>query len=246
MTISGHFTIYGHLRCADTIVALLMELGSILFIYLFIYFFKTKNTQKHLGLTAEEARAKFWLIDSKGLITTNRGDTLAGHKLPYARTDMDSIGGGGQRMGGAEADARLLAIIQHVQPHMLMGLAGSGPAFKEAHVRELLKFVAKPVIFPLSNPTSKAEISAVDAYTWTNGQCIFAAGSPPSPIWSTQLVNALTAGLTVGRRSPFDPVELNGQTYYPGQGNNMFIFPGVGFGAWLAQASKVTYDEVLF
>lgn len=180
--------------CADTIVAYLTD----------------------LGMSEEDARANFWLIDSKGLITTNRGDKLADYKVPYARKDMDSVGGGGMRLRGKESEDRLLEIIKTVQPDMLMGLAGSGPAFKESHIKEMLTFQPKPVIFPLSNPTSKAEITAVDAYTWTDGKCIFAAGSP------------------------FDPVELNGRTYYPGQGNNMFIFPGIGFGAWLCQASKVS------
>jgi len=79
----------------------------------------------------------------------------------------------------------------------------------------LCDHIGKPIVFPLSNPTSKAEITALDAYTWSKGKCLFAAGSP------------------------FDPVVIDGKTYTPGQGNNMFIFPGVGFAAVSIQAEYV-------
>eukprot|EP00300_Choanocystis_sp_HF-7_P012712 c1799_g1_i2.p1 GENE.c1799_g1_i2~~c1799_g1_i2.p1 ORF type:complete len:545 (+),score=124.62 c1799_g1_i2:3-1637(+) len=155
-----------------------------------------------LGLSNEEARRRFWLIDSQGLLVDSRQDAIAAHKLPFVRP------------GKEMKDLR--EVIEEVKPHILMGLAGHGRSFFEEHVAEMYKHCKQPIIFPLSNPTSKAEITAEDAYTWTNGDCIFAAGSP------------------------FDPVELNGKTYYPAQGNNLFIFPGVGLGAVLCESKQVT------
>lgn len=85
----------------------------------------------------------------------------------------------------------------------------------------MAKHVPRPVVFPLSNPTSRAECSAAQAYTWSDGRCVFASGSP------------------------FPPVQYNGKTFRPSQCNNMFIFPGVGLGALLAQ-SKVVTDNMFF
>eukprot|EP00299_Pterocystis_sp_00344_P006737 c1874_g1_i1.p1 GENE.c1874_g1_i1~~c1874_g1_i1.p1 ORF type:complete len:558 (-),score=120.15 c1874_g1_i1:48-1721(-) len=156
-----------------------------------------------LGLTNEEARRRFWMIDSKGLICDGRGDELADYKRPFSRPAQEPM-------------KDLFTVISHVKPHVLMGLAGNGPAFEEPHIREMYKHCHHPIIFPLSNPTSKAEVTAEHAYTWTEGNCIFASGSP------------------------FDPVEYHGTTYYPSQGNNMFIFPGVGFGVVACRAKHVT------
>jgi malic enzyme len=155
-----------------------------------------------LGLTNEEARRRFWLIDTKGLVCTTRPEPVQDHKVPFSRNDPPM--------------STLLEVIRQVKPHVLMGLAGTGPSFHKEHVEAMLETCSNPIIFPLSNPTSKSEITAIDAYTWTNGRCIFASGSP------------------------FDPVELNGKVYEPAQGNNMFIFPGVGLGAVSCGAKEVT------
>ena len=100
----------------------------------------------------------------------------------------------------------LVEIVRHAKPHALIGLSGSGPSFSEEVVREMCRHCDRPVIFPLSNPTSQAEISAENAYNWSEGKCLFAAGSP------------------------FSPVEVNGRIYTPGQANNVFIFPGTPSG----------------
>lgn len=175
---------------ADAIVELMVEGGS--------------------ARSSEEARQQFWFVDSLGLVTTNRGDKLAHHKLPYARTDCPT------------QIKELLDIIKYVKPTALIGLAGiTGGVFNEAVIRLMAELNERPIIFALSNPTKKAECTAHDAYIYSEGRCIYASGSP------------------------FDPVQYNGKTYYPGQGNNMYIFPGLGFGAVLADAQRVTDSMII-
>lgn len=165
------------------------------------------QVMKETGASDEEVHNCFYLIDSKGLVTTSRGDVLESHKVPWARKDIDSK---------TNHLASLLEVVKAIQPTAIIGLSGQGGVFTEQIVREMAKHQKKPIIFPLSNPTSKSECSAEQAYTWTNGSCIFASGSP------------------------FDAVVLNGVTYTPGQGNNMYIFPGLGMGAVVCRAKKVT------
>lgn len=154
------------------------------------------------GLTAEEARQRFWFVDSKGLVTTQRGDKLAKHKLLFAR-DEAPIGS-------------LLDAINQVKPTALIGVSGQPQTFTETVVKAMASHVERPIIFALSNPTSKSECTAEQAYTWTEGKAIFASGSP------------------------FDPVEYNGRIFHPGQGNNAYIFPGVGLGAIVSSAKIIT------
>ncbi len=154
------------------------------------------------GLTPEQARKRFWLVDSKGLVTTGRGDTLAEHKVPYAREE-----------GYLET---LLDVVKQVKPTVLLGLSMQSGAFTEEVIKAMQKHVERPIIFALSNPTSKAECTPERVYRWTNGLGIYASGSP------------------------FAPVQYNGKTFKPCQGNNMYIFPGVGLGATLSEARTVT------
>ncbi len=154
------------------------------------------------GMTAAESRKLFWLLDSLGLVVKDGPRALQAHKVPYARDEAHI--------------PDLMGVIRAIKPTILVGVSGQGQAFTQEVVKEMHKHVKQPIIFALSNPTSKSECTAEQAYRWTKGQVIFASGSP------------------------FDPVRLKGKIYVPGQGNNMFIFPGVGLGAALCQASKVT------
>lgn len=154
------------------------------------------------GISMEEARKRFWLLDSKGLVVKNGPGPLQDHKIPYARDE--------------EHIDNLLDVVKAVKPTILVGVSGQGQTFTKEIVKAMCKHVDEPIIFALSNPTTKSECTAEQAYKWTNGKAIFASGSP------------------------FDPVRLKGKIYVPGQGNNMFIFPGVGLGAALCRSKKVT------
>jgi malate dehydrogenase (oxaloacetate-decarboxylating)(NADP+) len=110
----------------------------------------------------------------------------------------------------------LLSAIEIVCPTTLIGVSGQAQAFTEAVIGAMARHNQRPVIFALSNPTANAECTAEQAYRWSNGRAVFASGSP------------------------FDPVELNGQRFVPGQGNNAYIFPGVGLGVLASGAQRVT------
>ena len=154
------------------------------------------------GLSVEEARARCWFVDSQGLVVKSRLATLAEHKVHYAHEHAPV--------------ATLAEAVEALRPTALIGVSGSAQAFTQPIVQRMAELNTHPVVFALSNPTSKAECTAEQAYTWSKGSAIFASGSP------------------------FAPVVLNGRTYVPGQGNNVYIFPGIGLGALCADASEVT------
>ena len=156
------------------------------------------------GLTSEEARKHCWFVDSRGLVENSR-DNLAEHKLPYAHEHAPC--------------ASFLEAVQSLQPTAILGLSGQPSTFTKEVVEALASSNEHPIIFALSNPTSKAECTAEQAYTWSDGKAIFASGSP------------------------FDPVTYKGRTLVPGQGNNAYIFPGVGLGV-IASHSRTVSDEM--
>ena len=158
------------------------------------------------GMSHDEAKRKCWLVDSKGLVVKSR-DNLQDHKLTYAH-DHKIV-------------SSLISAVETLRPTILIGVSGQPQTFTQPIVEAMGKINEQPVIFALSNPTSKAECTAEQAYSWTNGRAIFASGSP------------------------FDPVTLNGKTYVPGQGNNAYVFPGVGLGIIESGARHVT-NEMFF
>ena len=159
---------------------------------------------KEEGMPEDEARKHCWFVDSRGLLCAGR-DHVAGHKVPYAH-DHEYID-------------NLLDAVKTLQPTALLGLSGQPQTFTKDVVEAMAACNERPVIFALSNPTSMAECTAEQAYTWSEGRAIFASGSP------------------------FDPVELDGKRFVPGQGNNAYIFPGVGLGV-IASQSRIVTDEM--
>lgn len=158
------------------------------------------------GISTDAARRQCWFVDSKGLVVKSRTD-LVEHKLRFAHDHAPL--------------ATLLEAIEALKPTALVGVSGMPQTFTEPVVRAMAKLNAKPVIFALSNPTSKAECTAEQCYTWTEGRGIFASGSP------------------------FAPVTFNGILHVPGQGNNSYIFPGVGLGVIASESTRVT-DEMFY
>jgi malate dehydrogenase (oxaloacetate-decarboxylating)(NADP+) len=156
------------------------------------------------GLSEAEALRRNWLVDSRGLVVKNR-ENLTDHKLRYAH-DHAPIGD-------------FLAAIRTLKPTAIIGVAAVGGAFTPEVLQTMAEINDRPIVFALSNPTSKAECTAEEAYRHTGGRALFACGSP------------------------FDPVRLDGKTFVPRQGNNSYIFPGVGLGA-TAVGSKLVTDEM--
>lgn len=159
------------------------------------------NALKSEGVAEAEARKACWFFDSKGLVTKSRGN-LPKHKQAFAHD--------------VEFTSDFLEAIEKFRPTALIGASGTPKTFTQPIVEAMTQIDPHPIIFALSNPTSRAECTAEEAYHWSNGRAIFASGSP------------------------FPPVAYNGKTFAPGQGNNVYIFPGVGLGVLVSQARQVT------
>ena len=156
------------------------------------------------GTSEAAARSRNWLFDSHGLVVKGRGE-LAEHKRPYAHAHAPV--------------AQFDAAIRALKPTGIIGVAATGGLFTPAVLETMARLNQRPIVFALSNPTSKAECTAEQAYRHTQGRALFACGSP------------------------FDPVTLDGRTFVPRQGNNSYIFPGVGLGVIASGARRVT-DEM--
>ena len=156
------------------------------------------------GATEATARMRNWLVDSRGLVVKSRSG-LTEHKLAYAH-EHAQIGD-------------FLTAIRTLKPTAIIGVAAVGGTFTPEVLQTMAQINKLPIVFALSNPTSKAECSAEEAYQHTGGRVLFACGSP------------------------YDPVTLEGKTYVPRQGNNSYIFPGVGLGA-IASGTRLVTDEM--
>ncbi len=158
------------------------------------------------GLSAADAHQRCWFVDSKGLVVNSR-ESLADHKKPFAH-DHAPV-------------PDFLSAVKALKPTAIIGVSGQTGKFDKQVLETMAEINEQPIIFALSNPTSKAECTASEAYTWTGGRCLFSSGSP------------------------FEPVSIGEKTFTPGQGNNAYIFPGIGLGVIASQASLVTEDMFL-
>jgi malate dehydrogenase (oxaloacetate-decarboxylating) len=164
------------------------------------------------GLSADQARARFWAIDRHGLLTTTDSG-LSDQQRRYARDPADVAGWARDpELGGVG----LAEVVRRVHPTILIGTSARTGAFTEAIVTEMAGHASRPVIMPMSNPTSLAEARPADLIRWTGGRALVAAGSP------------------------FGPVDFEGTRYVVGQANNALVFPGLGLGVIAARASRVT------
>lgn len=162
---------------------------------------------KETGAPITETRKKIWLVDSKGLIVSSRKESLQHFKQPWAHEHKPV--------------KDLIGAVNAIKPTVLIGTSGVGQTFTKEVVEAMATNNEKPLILALSNPTSQAECTAEQAYTWTKGRAIFGSGSP------------------------FDPVVYDGKTYLPGQANNCYIFPGLGLGLIMSGAIRVRDDMLL-
>ncbi|KAB2329617.1 NAD-dependent malic enzyme [Bacillus mesophilum] len=163
------------------------------------------------GLTKEEAYSQFWAIDYRGLLTDETPDVFDFQK-PYVRSAAE-VDGWDRNEDGL---ITLKEVVQRVKPTILIGTSGQAGAFTEEIIKEMAKHVERPIIMPMSNPTSLAEAVPENLIKWTDGKALIATGSP------------------------FNNIEHNGITYEIGQSNNAFVFPGLGLGAIVAKAEVIS------
>jgi malate dehydrogenase (oxaloacetate-decarboxylating) len=166
------------------------------------------------GASASQATAQVWLVDKQGLLTTGMRD-LRDFQQPYARDTAEVAG------WGDHGAISLLDTIRHASPTILIGTSTSHGAFTRDVVQAMAAAAERPIIFPLSNPTSRIEAMPADIIAWSDGKALVATGIPISP------------------------VEYNGMTYQIGQANNALLYPGLGLGTNVSSASKVTAGMLL-
>jgi malate dehydrogenase (oxaloacetate-decarboxylating)(NADP+) len=153
------------------------------------------------GLSQEEARSRISMFDIDGLLEPSRTDLLEAQKV-YAHK--------------AKPSKDLVKTIETLKPTVLVGVSTKGGAFTQRVIEAMSRLNERPIIFALSNPTDKAECSAQQAYAWSNGKALYAAGVQ------------------------FPDVTVNGQTLHPGQANNFYIFPAIGLATYVARPRRLT------
>jgi len=162
------------------------------------------------GISEQEARNRFYAIDRYGLVT-EQGKDVRSEQLPYARKEQEV-----QSWRQPNGEITLLDVVRHAKPSVLIGVSGQPGAFTEQAVREMAKYTSRPVIFPLSNPTSRSEATPRDLLDWTEGRAL------------------------IGTGSPFEPVNIGGKKVHIAQTNNSYIFPGLALGIVASKANRVT------
>ena len=163
------------------------------------------------GLSENEARNRFYLVDKQGLLFDDMDD-LTPEQKPFARKRTE--------FNNANELTNLEAAVKAVRPTILVGTSTQPNTFTETIVKEMASYTARPIIFPLSNPTKLAEATAENLIKWTEGKALVATGIPA------------------------DPVEYNGVTYEIGQANNALIYPALGLGA-IASTAKLMTNEMI-
>lgn len=165
------------------------------------------------GMNLTDAQDKIYILDSRGLVFEDR-ENLEDYKKPYAKSHSIASEWKVQE----EGKASLTEVINNVPVTVLLGTCGIGSSFKEEHITQMMSYTSRPMVFPLSNPTSNCEALPEDLYKWSKGKAIVATGSP------------------------FADVSHDGHVFRIGQGNNVFIFPGVGLAAILTKFKKVSVN----
>ena len=164
------------------------------------------------GLPADEAASRFWALGSKGLLTSDYAATMRDFQVPYARPAAR----GGRLARDGDGRIELAEVVTRSHPTMLIGTSTQPGVFTEDIVTEMAAHAERPIIMPLSNPTSRSEARPADLIPWTGGRALIATGSP------------------------FDPVTYDGVRHQIAQANNALIFPGLGLGVTVARASRVS------
>jgi malate dehydrogenase (oxaloacetate-decarboxylating) len=174
------------------------------------------HAMKGEGLSDDDARSHFWLVDNHGLLDSTRTELTTGQKA-FAQPAKKTA----QWKRSSTGPVGLADVIANIEATALIGLSTAGGAFTEPIVREMARKVDRPIIFPLSNPTTKSEAAAGDLIRWTEGRALVATGSP------------------------FSPVSFGGRTISIAQCNNVFIFPAMGLGVIATRATRITESMML-
>ena len=166
----------------------------------------------HLGLTQEQAKERIYVLDSRGLILSDR-EGLESYKMIFAHDREKLVG-----WSYASENPNMMDVVRNAKVTALMGLSGQGGSFNQRIIEAVMENTPRPIVFALSNPTDLTEILPKDAICWSDARAIVATGSP------------------------FDAVEWKGKTHHIGQGNNTFVFPGIGWGVIAAGASSINQE----
>ena len=167
------------------------------------------------GATKEQATAQVWLVDKQGLLTSDMTG-LRDYQQPYARNPEEVTG-----WAGSGGTISLLDAVRRVSPTILLGTSTAHGAFTQEVIETMSAGVERPIVFPISNPTSRIEAMPADVIAWSKGKALVATGIPVAP------------------------VEYDGMTYQIGQANNALLYPGLGLGTIVSSATKVTAGMLL-